>query len=67
MKTNKIYKYMKSRASFEKMEFKLDKTFFEAGFVLGVRNFFGVELNNKGNLLNDVQQPEFFKKYKALN
>ena len=63
MRTNKLNHYMKLRAAWEKLPWDLDVAFTEGYFRQGVRNFFGVDLDNRGNLLRDLQQPDFFKAY----
>lgn len=59
----KLVAYMKSRAAFEGVEWKLTAAFLQQSFDQGIRTFFGVDIDEKGNLLSDVQQPDFFKKY----
>lgn len=63
MKTSQIYNYIKARAHWEEVKFALDKSFFEAAFEVGTRRFFGVLLDDNGNLLEDDQFPEFFENY----
>lgn len=65
MKTRQIYNYIQSRAHWEEVKFALDKTFFESAFDVGCRTFFGVTLDEDGNLLEDVQFPEFFENYEV--
>jgi hypothetical protein len=53
-----LYDYMKLRAHQEGVVFELDIEFFESGFKKGIRNFFGVQLNNIGFPIWDDQEPE---------
>lgn len=53
-----LYDYMMLRADQEGVEFGLDIEFFESGFNSGIRNFFGVEVNNIGFPIWDDQEPE---------
>lgn len=59
----KIFSYMRARARFERQQFTLLPAFFEDEFNKGCRKFFGVSLDNDGNLLSDEQQPTFFAEY----
>jgi hypothetical protein len=60
---DKICAYMKERASFEGVEWKLTPAWLQRHFALGTRTFFGVEVDDGGNLIADLQQPKFFAKY----
>jgi hypothetical protein len=62
MTMKQLYAYMKQRAAFEGVEWKLTVTFLQKQFDLGIRTFFGVDVDDQGNLLRDIQQPEFFAK-----
>lgn len=62
-KMKKLSRYMKSRAAFEGAEWALTDAYLQRHFDHGVRNFFGVTVDEKGDLLSDVQHPDFFKKY----
>ena len=59
MKTELLVDYMEIRSEVEEVDF--DKNYIsyisEQGFNKGVRSFFGVQLDNNGNLLSDTQQP----------
>lgn len=57
MKTTQLVNYMKKRSKIENQIWDLPKEFLESHFHIGLRNFFGVELDNNGNLLWDAQQP----------
>lgn len=63
-----IMTYMKTRSEFEDVNFDLTFDWFSHQFDKGVRNFFGVEIDDHGNLLNDDQEPEkgFLKKVKRF-
>lgn len=74
MKTDLVFNYLKSRAKIEGVRFELSqKDFFEPYFNLGVRNFFGVSVDNNGFLISDEQEPkshpylltEFIKSHKS--
>ena len=58
-----IYDYMKARAKAEDQNFNLKDEYFVANLLLGVRNFFGVEIDDEGELLRDEQNPVFFNWY----
>ena len=59
MKTDLLIKYLKSRAQIEGVPFKLSqKEFFEPYFRKGVRNFFGICVDDNGFLLYDEQEPK---------
>jgi hypothetical protein len=55
--------YMKARAAFEGVEWKLTDSYLRRHFERGFRTFFGVTLGDDGSLLADDQQPDFFAKY----
>ena len=63
MKTEKIYAYMVARAAYEGQGHTLTPDFYEAGFRMGVRHFFNVEMDGDGNLLRDTENPEFWDIY----
>jgi predicted transcriptional regulator len=54
---------MKARAAYEGVVWKLTNNFIQRNFDVGIRTFFGVQIDNAGNLLEDTQQPEFFRQY----
>jgi hypothetical protein len=67
MKTKKLITYMKNRSEMEGLEWGLEDKTIEGLFNSGLRLFFGVELDNKGNLIKDSQEYhkgflEFFNK-----
>ena len=62
-KTEQLAAYMKMRAAFEQVDWKLSTKFLEAHFRAGTRNFFGVKLDDAGRLISDAQRPEFFAAY----
>lgn len=58
MKTDLLFNYLKSRAKIEGVSFELGQNeFFEPYFRCGVRNFFGICIDDNGFLLYDVQEP----------
>jgi len=59
MKTDLLIKYLKGRAQIEGVSFELSqKEFFEPYFRKGVRNFFGICVDDNGFLLYDEQEPK---------
>jgi hypothetical protein len=64
-RVNALCTYMKARAAFEGVEWKLTHEYVQSYFERGCRNFFGVEINDRGELLSDEQQPAFFKSYQC--
>jgi len=69
VRTKKLSKYMKKRSEVENVEWGLSVMYLEQLFVMGMRDFFGVTLDNKGNLLSDEQEPyeNYFNEYKTNN
>jgi hypothetical protein len=63
----KLTQYMKARAKFENVEWLLTEDNLSPYYDKGVRNFFGVEIDDEGNLLEDQQQPSFFNSYKSAS
>ena len=53
-----LFDYLMMRADYEDLDFKLDIDFFESGFNSGIRNFFGVQVNNIGFPIWDEQESE---------
>ena len=53
-----LFDYLMMRSDYEGVDFKLDIDFFESGFNSGIRNFFGVQVNNIGFPIWDEQEPE---------
>lgn len=53
-----LFEYLMMRADYEDVDFKLDIDFFGSGFNSGIRNFFGVQVNNIGFPIWDDQEPE---------
>jgi hypothetical protein len=53
-----LFDYLMMRADYEDLDFKLDIDFFESGFNSGIRNFFGIQVNNIGFPIWDDQEPE---------
>ena len=64
MKTASLLKYMKARANFENRKWLLEDSWMEIMFVQkGTRIFFGVVLDDLGNIICDERYPEFYKNY----
>jgi hypothetical protein len=53
-----LFDYLTIRADRECIDFKLDIDIFKSGFNSGIRNFFGVQVNNIGFPIWDDQEPE---------
>lgn len=65
MKTANLIEYMKSRAEYEGIKWTLEDSFVENFFVQkGTRIFFGVILDDLGNVLEDRQQPAFYNSWR---
>lgn len=61
---------MKIRSETEGVEWKLNEFYLDEWFNDGCRQFFGVRLNDDGNLIDDDQEPFegfFIKTIKNLN
>jgi len=58
---------MKARANFEKVKWELTEKDLTGYFQQGIRNFFGVVIDNDGNLIEDNEQPSFFMNYKLFS
>jgi hypothetical protein len=56
-KTKKLCSYMKIRSETEGVEWKLNEFYLDEWFNDGCRQFFGVRLNDDGNLIDDNQEP----------
>ena len=61
---DKLIAYMKKRAAAEGVIFDLDLDYFQGVFNFGVRDFFGIKLDDKAQMIFDDQEPQegFFKK-----
>jgi hypothetical protein len=57
--------YMQARAKMEGVRHDLPLGFYQVAYEQGTRTFFGVTLDDDGNLLEDVQQPVFFREYQS--
>ena len=55
-----IYNYLKIRAFSEGENFELDVEYFEQLFNDGIREYFGVKVNDEGEMIEDTIQPQFF-------
>ena len=55
-----IYNYLKIRAFSEGENFELDLEYVEELFNDGIREFFGVKVNDEGEMIEDTIQPQFF-------
>jgi hypothetical protein len=64
MKTEKLYRYMSARAAHEGVPHTLEPSFYEEAFKGGVRRFFNVEIDRKGNLLSDRENPGFMASWR---
>jgi hypothetical protein len=65
MKTANLICYMKKRANFEGVEWEIPDEYLENFFVQkGTRIFFGVVLDDLGNILEDKKFPEFYNNFK---
>ena len=68
--TEQLVEYMELRSEVEEVEFDKDyiSSISEQWFNKGVRSFFGVQLDNDGNILSDTQQPfkGFIDKYRIV-
>ena len=62
-----LYDYLKFRFNKEGRETDLDLQFIARHFKDGVRGFFGVIVNDEGELLEDRQNPETFKLYQTYD
>lgn len=49
--------YLKTRSKEEGVPFELDVLWFLNHYQMGIRNFFGVEIDDDGNLLSDDNEP----------
>jgi hypothetical protein len=59
MKTDLLFEYLKRRAQIEGVKFLLNqKDFFEHNFRIGIREFFGVSVDDNGFPINDKQEPK---------
>jgi len=56
--SKKLVSYLRKRAQIERVAFDLDQDFFEVHFILGVRNFFGVVVDEDCIPLYDEQEPK---------
>jgi hypothetical protein len=64
MKTFALIEYMKARSNFENRNWLLEDSWVENMFVQkGTRIFFGVVLDDLGNIICDERNPEFYKDY----
>ena len=54
----KIIDYLTYRAWHEGVGSELDEKFFQENLDAGIRLFFGIETDDEGNPLSDVQEPE---------
>lgn len=69
MKTEKLVQYMKARVQYENVKWEIPDDYLENMFVQkGTRIFFGVVLDDLGNIICDNKQPEFYSAFvKSLN
>ena len=59
-----IYNYLKIRAFSEGENFELDLEYVEELFNDGIREFFGVKVNDEGEMIEDTIQPQFFSNWR---
>lgn len=64
---NKLIQYMRLRAAYENVKWELTENDLLPYFTKGIRNFFGVVVDDFGNIVNDEQQPSFFFSYKSAS
>ena len=63
------FEYLKSRAKEENLSWDLDIDFFVEGYVIGVRNYYGLHIDKMGVPMYDLQEPKkgflnnFIKEY----
>ena len=62
-----LHDYLKFRFFKENRQVNLDLSFYTRHFKDGVRGFFGVIVNEEGELLEDRQNPDAFKLYQSYN
>jgi len=55
--------YIIARAANESQRYGLDPAFFAAALRLGTELFFGVLVDENGELVSDAQRPDFFEEY----
>lgn len=58
-----LHEYMMFRAAREQVSYGLAPAFFTAALAMGVRMFFGIEVNEAGELVADSQNPRAFAAY----
>ncbi len=56
-KTGKLSSYMKVRVILERTKWEISEDYLDKLFDSGIRFFFGVVLDDEGNLLYDLQEP----------
>jgi len=68
-KTSHLVEYMELRSMEENVEWSLEIRHLEGLFNNGLRMYFGVQLDNDGNILSDIQQPYegFLSKWVKVN
>lgn len=72
---SRLVQYMQARAKFEDAAFdgianvrwELTEKDLLIYFNKGIRNFFGVVIDDAGNLIEDAEQPSFFLSYKTAS
>lgn len=55
-----IYEYMAQRAAYEKKEHTLPIQFYRDALRQGCRSFFKVQVDDKGNVIRDDENIDFF-------
>jgi hypothetical protein len=59
----KLHDYMTFRAARERVPYELHAQFFTAALAVGIRTFFGIQVNKFGDLVADSQNPRAFAAY----
>lgn len=52
-----LHSYLYHRAAYEKETYNLDASFYQHAFDDGIREFFGVYLDDEGRIMFDMQEP----------
>jgi hypothetical protein len=65
-KTQNLHQYVAYRAKAEGLPYDLDAEFFDSHFVRGVRQFFGVTLDDQGKIVSDDQNPVALAAYRSI-
>ena len=63
--TPEIYHYMEFRADKENTGFELDEKWFKVRLAGGFRKFFGVNVNEEGDVLDDLKNQIWLAEFKS--